>query len=37
MKAAEYIYIRRCIDGLLQSVKLIKSENPDMFKVYSQL
>ena len=30
MKAAWYNYIRRCIDSLLQSVKLIKGKNLNM-------
>ena len=37
MKATQYIYIQRCIDNLLQTVKLILNEKIRHIKVYSQL
>ena len=35
MKAAQYTYISRFIDSLLQSVKLINWKNPEMLKFTS--
>ena len=33
MKAAKYIYIRRCIDNSFQGVRLIKQKSPEMLKL----